>query len=102
MGWREGLLLDHGLPHVFWQFVANCRRRANVIFPWPLASLTALRALQHLAIRAAARFDASFFAAWEGVLAARVLLMCSIVCAAAMCMRLTLEPAAEAVAKRTD
>ena len=53
VGWREGLLLNHGLPQVFWQFVANCRRRADVIFPWPLASLTALRALQHLAIRGA-------------------------------------------------
>ena len=50
VGWRAGLLLERGLPRVFWQFVANVRRRANVIFPWPLASLTALRALQHLTI----------------------------------------------------
>ena len=43
-------MLERGLPQIFWQFVANVRRRGDVIFPWPLASLTALRALQHLVI----------------------------------------------------
>ena len=49
-GWRDGLLLDRGLPQLFRQFCENTRRRRNVIFPWPLSSLSALRALQHLVV----------------------------------------------------
>ena len=49
-GWRDGLQLSDGLPELFWQFVANVQALRDVIVPWPIASLTALRALQHLVL----------------------------------------------------
>jgi hypothetical protein len=50
-GWRDGLLLERGLPQLLWQFVANVRRQhRHVILPWPCSSLTALRALQHIVL----------------------------------------------------
>ena len=49
-GWRDGLMLSHGLPRLFRQFVANTKQHAPVILPWPIASLTALRTLQHLVL----------------------------------------------------
>ena len=49
-GWRDGLLLEGGMPQLLWQFLANVRSQQHVILPWPISSLTALRTLQHLAI----------------------------------------------------
>ena len=50
-GWRDGLLLERGLPQLLWQFVANVRRQhRHIILPWPCSSLTALRALQHIVL----------------------------------------------------
>ena len=48
-GARRALLLEHGLPSLYFQFLANTLRQQYVILPLPLASLCALRALQHLA-----------------------------------------------------
>ena len=44
---------------------------------------------RYLAIRAATSYDPSFFDGWGAVLAARIVLMLSIVHAATSCMRLT-------------
>ena len=49
-GSRKGLLLEHGLPGLYYQFMANTLRRQEVVLPLPLASLCAIRALQHLAV----------------------------------------------------
>ncbi|CAE8651037.1 unnamed protein product, partial [Polarella glacialis] len=50
-GWRDGLLLENGFPRLYWQFMANVQRRREVILPLPLASLSATRVLQQLAVR---------------------------------------------------
>lgn len=47
-GWRAGLLLEHGFPRLYWQFLVNVERLRDVVVPLPLASLSALRVVQHL------------------------------------------------------
>lgn len=48
VGWRDGLLLENGMPQLLWQFLANVKESRDVILAWPIASITALRTLTHL------------------------------------------------------
>eukprot|EP00931_Biecheleriopsis_adriatica_P062772 TRINITY_DN37913_c0_g1_i1.p1 TRINITY_DN37913_c0_g1~~TRINITY_DN37913_c0_g1_i1.p1 ORF type:complete len:387 (+),score=66.64 TRINITY_DN37913_c0_g1_i1:59-1219(+) len=50
-GWRDWLMLQHGHPNLYWQFMANVESMRDVILPLPLASTCALRALHRLAVR---------------------------------------------------
>ena len=57
---------------------------------------------RYLAIRAATSYDPAFFDGWGAVLAARIVLMLSIVHAATSCIRLTLEPPGRAAAGKGE
>lgn len=46
---RSSLLLKDGCPQLYMQFMVNTAKYADVIVPFPIASLCGLRALQHLA-----------------------------------------------------
>ncbi|CAK9078645.1 unnamed protein product [Durusdinium trenchii] len=46
---RSSLLLKDGCPQLYQQFMVNTRKYADVIVPFPIASLCGLRALQQLA-----------------------------------------------------
>lgn len=50
-GWRDWLMLHHGMPQLYWQFMANVKSLRDIILPLPLASMCALRALQRLAVK---------------------------------------------------
>lgn len=50
-GWRQWLMMKHGLPQLYMQFLANVWEVRNIVLPLPLSSLCALRALQRLTVR---------------------------------------------------